>query len=491
MKNWYRILLILALVLLLAVGACSLIFRQQPSGISEMPAEKPAFSLKALFDGTFIPQFEAYYTATFPGREVLMNWNRTLNRFYYYSGAEEENVLVLDGNTGAEQGGESLGNVEAALNGASESPSDAERPEASDTVRQPDENPDSSNSTTVQPDAEPSGQPEQTVGEPEQPAAPDPALDDPDESEANYAGSVVVVGTRAMEIPTADSWIIASYAKAVDDLAAALGDGVRTISLLTPNGGEFYSPESLHTGLHNQKDMIALCYDSMGANIVTVDAYSHLRAHTDEYIYFRTDHHWTQLGAYYAYTAFCEAAGFKAVPLKEFETGRYDNFVGSMYTFTKGYPQSDVLKANPDYLDYYLPIYETHAKYYADATLQNGVSISVVYTKLSKDVTNKYLCFIGGDTPVCVIESAAEGGTCLVLKESYGNALVPFLTSHYSKIIVVDPREFNRDGKPSLDLSTFAAEQGVDDLLVINYPYMINSKSYVRWLERLVSADES
>ena len=60
---------------------------------------------------------------------------------------------------------------------------------------------------------------------------------------------------------------------------------------------------------------------------------------------------------------------------------------------------------------------------------------------------------------------------CLMLKESYGNAFAPFLTSHYSKIIVVDPREFNRDGKPSLDLTQFAKEQGVDDLLVINYPY--------------------
>ena len=58
------------------------------------------------------------------------------------------------------------------------------------------------------------------------------------------------------------------------------------------------------------------------------------------------------------------------------------------------------------------------------------------------------------------------------------------------KIIVIDPREFNRDGKPSLDLQQFAAEQGVDDLLVINYPYMINSKSYVHWLERLVGMDQ-
>ena len=390
--------------------------------------------------------------------------------------------LVIGGNTGAEQGGESLGDVEAALNGKTEP----------DTTPAPDTSADiTSDPSTQSPttgETTPSGT--ETPTQPEQPAEPDPALDNPDESEASYAGSVVVVGTRAMEIPTADEGIITSYAKAVDDLAGAMGENTRTISLITPNGGEFYSPESLHTGLHSQKDMIDLCYSKMAPNIVTVDAYAKLRNHTDEYIYFRTDHHWTQLGAYYAYTAFCEAAGFEAVPLEDFETGRYDNFVGSMYTFTKGYPQSDVLKNNPDYLDYYLPIYETHARYYADATLQNGVPVSVVYTKMDDSVSNKYLCFIGGDTPVCIIESEAEGGTCLVLKESYGNALVPFLTSHYSKIIVIDPREFNRDGKPSLDLQQFAAEQGVDDLLVINYPYMINSKSYVHWLERLVGMDQ-
>ena len=479
MKKLYRVLLVLALALLLVIGALSLILWRQPAGLSQTAA--PQFSLRALFDGTFLPQLEAYYTATFPGREQLMQWNKTLGRFYYAGSGEQDNVLVLSGNTGAEQGGESLGDVQAALNGKTE-------PDATPAPDTPaDTPPDPSTGETTTGETTP---PEtDTTAQPEQPAEPDPALDDPDESEASYAGSVVVVGTRAMEIPTADSEIIASYAKAVGNLAAAMGETVRTISLITPNGGEFYSPESLHTGLHSQKDMIDLCYSKMAPGILTVDAYAKLRSHTDEYIYFRTDHHWTQLGAYYAYTAFCETAGFEAVPLEDFETGRYDNFVGSMYTFTKGYPQSDVLKNNPDYLDYYLPIYETHARYYADATLQNGVPVSVVYTKMDSAVDNKYLCFIGGDTPICIIESTAKGGTCLVLKESYGNALVPFLTSHYSKIIVVDPREFNRDGKPSLDLTQFAAEQAVDDLLVINYPYMINSKAYVRWLERLVGQD--
>ena len=216
-----------------------------------------------------------------------------------------------------------------------------------------------------------------------------------------------------------------------------------------------------------------------------IDVLPALTEHKGEYLYYRTDHHWTQLGAYYAYTAFCEAAGFDAVPLEQFQTGRYDTFLGSMYTFTKGYPQSDVLKQHPDYLDYYLPIADTHARYYADGSLENGTPVSVVYTQLDESVSNKYLCFIGGDTPVCIVESDVQGPTCIVLKESYGNAFVPFLTSHYGRIIVIDPREFNQEGKPTLDLAAFAADQGVDDLIVINYPYMINSKAFVRYLNAL------
>ena len=486
MKKVYITLLAVMLALITLVGAASLFTKGETVSMQESISQKPIFSLAALLDGSYIRALEDYYTDTFPMRQPLLKLNKWMNGFYYYSGAAEaeEQMLVIGGNTGAEQGGESLHTVQQQLG-----IEDTETPQTElDTPLVPaftqmqsgelpsDEQPSQNEPDTKQPtDPIPGDKPEQKL----------PELDNPADSEATYAGNVVVVGNRAMEIPTASNSVIESYANAVNHLASSLGEGVRTISLVTPNGGEFYSPESMHTGANSQKDMIGYCYDHMDADIVTVDAYSKLREHVDEYVYFRTDHHWTQLGAYYAYTAFCEAAGFEAVDLSLFQTGRYDRFLGSMYNFTSGYPQSEVLKANPDYLEYYMPVAETHAKYYVDSTLQNGVPVSVVYTKLDDSVSNKYLCFIGGDTPVCVIETNIKGPVCVVLKESYGNAFVPFLTSHYSKIIVIDPREFNRDGKPSLDLSVFATEQEVDDLIVINYPYMINNSYYIGWLDCL------
>ena len=53
-------------------------------------------------------------------------------------------------------------------------------------------------------------------------------------------------------------------------------------------------------------------------------------------------------------------------------------------------------------------------------------------------------------------------------KESYGNALVPFLTDHFEEIYVIDPRQFNTDGKPSLNLISFAKEHGATDILCVN-----------------------
>ena len=481
MKKIYRAMAGTILALLLIIGLISLFSTGAASDGAD--TTKPKFSMQALLDGSFIAQLETYYTNTFPMRAALLKANRWLNGFYY-SSAGDDNILVLDGNTGAEQGGESLARQEYEKTGQTLENEGETAQEVSGETNIPDAE------STQQPNPETPTE-ETGLDAPTQEQTPQeedalPELDNPDISQAQYAGNVVIVGDRAMEIPTATDSVIESYANTVNALADALGKDVRTISLVTPNGGEFYSPESMHEGLNSQKDMIDYCYSQMKKDIITVDAYSALRAHTDEYIFFRTDHHWTQLGAYYAYTAFCEAAGFEAVPLDRFETGRYDRFVGSMYTFTANYPQSQTLLDHPDYLEYYLPIATTHAKYYADANLQNGVPVSVVYQHLDASVSNKYQCFIGGDTPVCVIETDVEGPVCLMLKESYGNAFAPFLTSHYSKIIVIDPREFNRDGKPSLDLRQFAEDQGVNDLLVLNYPYMINNSYYSAWLGRLV-----
>ena len=114
-----------------------------------------------------------------------------------------------------------------------------------------------------------------------------------------------------------------------------------------------------------------------------------------------------------------------------------------------------------------------------------GYKVSVVATQINS--ANKYLCFLGGDQPLIKITTGAGTGKKIaVVKESYGNAFVPFLTNHYDEIYVIDPRKFYGDGTPDMDLEKLISENEIDDLLVIDYPLVVSNKSYSKMLANLL-----
>ena len=276
---------------------------------------------------------------------------------------------------------------------------------------------------------------------------------------------------------------IRAYAAAVNAISDLLGPDVQTISMPVPNAAAFYASREHRTGARDQKAMFDLVRDTVNDDVLFVDAYTVLAKHTDEYIYFRTDHHWTHQGAYYAYTALCKAVGFTPEPQSKFETGQLENFVGSLYTYSASYPQAAVLKNNPDTVYYWKPFANCETYYYNDTNLNNGVLMGTI-CRVREDESNKYLVFMGGDRNVTVVTTDTEGPCIMVIKESYGNALISWLTSHYSKIILIDPREYFSDNQ-DIDLKAFAEAQGVDQCLIINYPMMLNSQNYISLLERL------
>jgi len=110
MKKLHTILLILVLVCVLGVGVWSVVDIDPTTSVSENRelAKRPQLTLEGILDGTFIRDLEKYYSDTFPGREVLLQANKGLNRFYYFSGSGSDNLLILDHTGGAEQGGEAL-----------------------------------------------------------------------------------------------------------------------------------------------------------------------------------------------------------------------------------------------------------------------------------------------------------------------------------------------------------------------------------------------
>jgi len=440
MKRIYTALSIFFLTFVLLVGLISTFDKDATFSESERRQlkTKPKLTISGLLDGNYFNQYREYFADTFPNRETLMKTNTTLNGFYYFGGlsSKDSASLVVDFSSNAAQHGEAL-------------------------------------KTTEDPDATGAGEETQPENKPTEPLA-----------AAEQLGSVVLIGDSAFDVPHADNDQIVKYAQAVTAIADTLGNNVKTFSMPVPNSAEFYTHKEYHTGKTSQKAMFDLCKENLGANVTFVDAYSVIEQHTSEYIYFRTDHHWTHLGAYYAYTALCKSAGFNPVNRDDFATGQWENFVGSLYTYVAGYPQGQVLKNNPDTVHYWKPSANITTTCYNTTALTNGYAMGTI-CRVGEDVDNKYLTFMGGDHPVAVVETDTQGPCILVIKESYGNALISWLTNHYSKIILIDPRQYY--GKNSdIDLAAFAQEQGVNQCLVVNYPMMLNSDGYTGLLEKLV-----
>lgn len=441
MKRIYTALSGFFLLFLLLVGLLSTFDKDATYSEAEKRQlkTKPKLTISGLLDGNYFNQYREYYADTFPNRETLMKSNTTLNGFYYFGGfgSDDSASLVIDFNANAAQQGEAL--------------KPSESPEATGGEEQSTE----------------------PVNKPTEPLA-----------AAEQLGSVVLIGNSAFDVPHADNNQIVKYAQAVTAIADTLGSGVKTYSMPVPNSAEFYTHKEYHTGKTSQKAMVELVRDSLGANVTYVDAYSVIEKHTDEYIYFRTDHHWTHLGAYYAYSAFVEKAGFTPVNRDDFATGQWDNFVGSLYTYVANYPQGQVLKNNPDTVYYWKPSANITTTCYNSTSLTNGYAMGTI-CRVGEDVDNKYLTFMGGDHPIAVVETDTEGPCVLVIKESYGNPLISWLTNHYSKIILIDPRQYYAKNS-DINLAEFAQAQGVDECLVVNYPMMLNSDGFTSLLEKLV-----
>jgi hypothetical protein len=176
--------------------------------------------------------------------------------------------------------------------------------------------------------------------------------------------------------------------------------------------------------------------------------------HADEYLFFKSDHHWTHLGAYYAYHEFAKSVGLTPTPLANFEVKVLNTAMrGSMRAFTAD-----------ERVD---KIYDTLYAYMPTKSCKMDVLVSSMGT-FSRDYCintsyRDYMAFMMGDhgyTVITVPENDPEM-VCLVLKDSYGNAFVPYLTEHYGKIIVIDPRHVN------MNVYEEFKDAGVDDIIFV------------------------
>jgi hypothetical protein len=271
-------------------------------------------------------------------------------------------------------------------------------------------------------------------------------------------GKVLVVGNRAMNLYTYVPAAGKAYADMINqfqqEAALRFGSQMRVSVLISPSAVEFVHNPALKKLSPSQKDAINATYRQFNRSVITVDALRILSDHSDEDLYFRTDHHWTATGAYYAYAAFMNARDLVPVPLTNYKTVKVTGFLGSLYSSTL----NKKLEMDPDTIVLYKPyIKHEYIVHYEGSLTMNLLDMNHANKK------NKYRIFLSGDRPWAEIHTETDNNRRIaVIKDSFGNAFIPFLLPHFKEIIVIDPRQFKQ---PLLD---FLEKRKVNEVLFIN-----------------------
>ena len=292
-------------------------------------------------------------------------------------------------------------------------------------------------------------------------------------------GNLLILNDTVMELYKFNEEKSKAYADMINTVSSKLGEDVKIFSLLAPIQIEFLNNEKYKNLSDSQYDAIQFVNNNLAKNVIKVDAYSPIKEHIDEYVYYRTDHHWTSLGAYYGYTGFANAAGFEVVPLDSYKKGEAPGFLGHISTVNP----SEAVNNNPDNVIYYNPpiISEMKVFYYDKNTGEKKSYAGKVINKTYADLDQKYGIFIGGDFPLGVIKTNADSDKkIMIIKDSYGNAFIPFLTPHYSEIYVVDPRYYKES------IVDLVNENKIDEVMFLNYILTTNFDSFMDSVLNLV-----
>ena len=217
---------------------------------------------------------------------------------------------------------------------------------------------------------------------------------------------------------------------------------------LIPDKSDLYSsllPKNVPND--SEKEVIDYCYGQ--SNATNVDIYSALSAHTDEYIFYRTDHHWTSLGAYYGLSALAESMGLPCPALDSYT----DRHVVSEEFYGTTWSSSGFSWVDPDTMEIFVNAPEgLKVTSYPQGSPVEGK----LYDFSFLEKKDKYSMFMGGNCPMHVIETGNEDKpSLLILRDSYMDSLIPFLLDDFSEIHVLDLRYYRASLKAYIEQNDF------------------------------------
>lgn len=207
--------------------------------------------------------------------------------------------------------------------------------------------------------------------------------------------------------------------------------------------------------VNNQKDTIENIYRKLNNNINKIELYDILIKERDNYnLYYKTDHHWTSYGAYFGYKAFAIKNNIDYIDISQYNIKTVTNsFKGSTYSKVVD-PFSNNEKIDIfNYKEYNLEVEYVLSKTKTN-TLYN-------YEYLNKK--DKYAMFLDNNHPLIKITNndILTKDNILIIKDSYANCMIPFLTNHYNNIHIIDPRYYKKS------ISKYIEENQIDNILIL------------------------
>ncbi len=267
-----------------------------------------------------------------------------------------------------------------------------------------------------------------------------------------------------------------TYAQTALYYKRLFGEDTRVSMVVAPVSAMVIDNPEVTSKINDQKTIL----EKMGAHadpsVNFVNVYSKMYEHRDEYLFFKSDHHWTGRGAYYAYAAFAESLGFEPTPLDEFEYDILsDSYSGSMYSYT----HSPLVATFKDSVEVFYPT-KAHTMTITDVNGKTHYFNSSIVSG-----HRNYLSFISGDHPYTVINvpENPQDRNIIVLKDSFGNAFVPYLCEHYGNIFVVDVRH------TSMNIFEQFADYDITDIVFVNNIQAANSTAWSQMYMKAVGVE--
>lgn len=202
-------------------------------------------------------------------------------------------------------------------------------------------------------------------------------------------------------------------------------------------------------------------YNRIDDSIKKIDLRSTLEKHKDEYLYYKTDHHWTSLASYYSYQKLASSFkldktnknDYKIYPVADSFEGTLANKTGSMNI--------------KDEIDIYVP--KTKTDYVVTDESTNKKSRTIYHSE-ALETKDQYAVFMGGNKSLFHINIDNDSNKHLLLiKDSYANSLIPFLIPEYASITVIDPRYYFDD-----------YTRLIQNDLITDVLFMYNSNTFVQ-----------